>query len=200
MAEACAVVGLISSIIQFVDIGNRVVARLDDFLSCVDEVPKTFDDINRQLPLLINTLNQARDQADSGHITNETAKALGPVVDGCLAQVQKLEDIMARTIPTENESPWIRRFKAFSSLAHDKTVQRIRTEIDRYVLNLIYHQSIANQNSLSIRESSQRKPLFTVTFGRDPNFVGREDLIKEIDERLKTGYRRVPLAGIGGVG
>lgn len=42
-------------------------------------------------------------------------------------------------------------------------------------------------------------PVFTVPFGRDKKFVGREDILSQIEERLQVG-RRVAIAGIGGVG
>lgn len=38
-----------------------------------------------------------------------------------------------------------------------------------------------------------------VPFARDEEFVGREDILGQIEERLQAG-RRVSLAGIGGVG
>jgi hypothetical protein len=42
-------------------------------------------------------------------------------------------------------------------------------------------------------------PVFMVPFVRDEKFVGREDILCQIEERLQT-QRRVSLAGIGGVG
>lgn len=42
-------------------------------------------------------------------------------------------------------------------------------------------------------------PVFMVPFVRDEKFVGREDILYQIEKRLQT-QRRVSLAGIGGVG
>ncbi len=42
-------------------------------------------------------------------------------------------------------------------------------------------------------------PLLMVPFVRDGQFVGREDVLSQIDERFHS-VRRVSLAGIGGVG
>jgi hypothetical protein len=39
----------------------------------------------------------------------------------------------------------------------------------------------------------------TVPFDQDPKFIGREDIIKEIDQRFEAN-RRVAISGIGGVG
>lgn len=43
------------------------------------------------------------------------------------------------------------------------------------------------------------KAPFLVPFDRDDEFVGREDIISDIDNKFKT-KRRVGLAGWGGVG
>jgi hypothetical protein len=41
--------------------------------------------------------------------------------------------------------------------------------------------------------------VFMVPFGRDDKFVGREDILDQIEDRLQVGSR-VSLTGIGGVG
>ena len=51
MAEALAVVGLVSSIVQFVDFGTKIIRRLEEFTSNAGDVPKTFRSIQAQLPL-----------------------------------------------------------------------------------------------------------------------------------------------------
>ena len=46
---------------------------------------------------------------------------------------------------------------------------------------------------------SPSQACFTVPFERDLKFIGREDIIVEINRRFQT-QRRVALAGIGGIG
>src|SRR5436190_18408704 len=46
---------------------------------------------------------------------------------------------------------------------------------------------------------SSQTACFTVPFGRDTKFIGREDIITNIGRQFKI-QRRVALAGIGGVG
>jgi nucleoside phosphorylase len=53
--------------------------------------------------------------------------------------------------------------------------------------------------NLSDQTSPSRTICFTVPFERDSKFIGREDIITEIDRKFKV-QRRVALAGIGGVG
>jgi hypothetical protein len=53
--------------------------------------------------------------------------------------------------------------------------------------------------NLSNRTSPSQAICFTVPFERDSKFIGREDIITEIDRKFEV-QRRVALAGIGGVG
>lgn len=108
MAEALAVVGLISAIVQFLDFSSKLVTRLNEFQSAVGDVPKTFQDIKTELPLLLDTLKRTREQFESGQISKATQEALIPVVDGCCAQVVLLDSTLIKTLPTPTESSWKR--------------------------------------------------------------------------------------------
>jgi hypothetical protein len=63
MAEAVAVIRLVSAIVQLVDYGTKIIKRLNEFQSDIDQVPQTFRDIKNQLPLLLNTLQRTKAQA-----------------------------------------------------------------------------------------------------------------------------------------
>ncbi|MCJ1246054.1 hypothetical protein MMC30_003258 [Trapelia coarctata] len=207
MAEALAAAGLASSIVQFITFSCQLVERLKEFQSSIQEVPKTFRDISVQLPLLVDTLGKTKAQADSRQVTWETASALKPVVEGCLEQIKSLEDILTKTIPGQESSAWDRRFKALSSLRHDKAVQRISSALQSYIQYLTYHEAshkasilAAPQELITEPDGLQQKTCFMVKYDQDPNFVGREDIINEIDRRFALRQRRVALTGIGGVG
>ena len=209
MAEALAVIGLVSAIVQFVDFGSKVLNRLNEFKSDTDEVPKTFRSIKIQLPLMVDTLERTQKQAAAGHFNDTTANALKPVVDGCLEQVKRLDRILDKDIPAENASSWQRRLLAIKILAHDKDVQQISSMLDHYIPLLTFHQATSN-SELLIREMPQlsastvvnlpRKPVFMVPFHRDDMFVGRAEILNEIKLKLNKQQRRAVLAGIGGVG
>ena len=98
MAEALAVVGLVSAIVQFVEFGTKVVSRLHEFLSSVNDMPKTFQDINNRLPIVIDSLKRTQPQADAHEISDETAEALKPAMDGCVTKVKLLEKILAKSL------------------------------------------------------------------------------------------------------
>ena len=85
MAEATAAIALASAsaIVQFIDFGSKIVNRLSDFSADVQEVSKTFRQIKTQPPLIIDTLQQIKVQADAHQVSETTAKALKPVIDEC---------------------------------------------------------------------------------------------------------------------
>jgi hypothetical protein len=195
MAEAAAVIGLVSAIVQLVQFGSKIVNRLDEFQSNVGQVPQTFRDIKNQLPLLLNALRRTETQAEAGDIDGDTQKAILSVVGGCLSEVESLDKALAKTLPAEGDSKWIRAVKAFRSVSQEKDVQQIVKRLQAYVSTLTYHQAAGSPKALSVRT----KPLFTVPFERDPNFVGRSDILEQADQKLKA-HGRAALAGIGGVG
>lgn len=70
-------------------------------------------------------------------------------------------------------------------------------ELTSYILKLMLILVLVSTSVPSQMPSSQT-PCFSVLFERDRRFVGREDIIAKIDEKFEV-YRRVALAGIGGV-
>lgn len=213
MAEAVAVVGLVSSIVQFVDFGTRVAKRLAEFSADVNVVPKSFHEINIQLPLILITLQQTKLQADAHHLSEATASVLDPVIDECLSQVKELEIILAKALPNDQDSTWKRRKKALTSLRHDKAVAQIQTSLERQINVLTNYQTIkisSPSTRLPVREAlrpggtlskiAEARPCFMVPFEQDPNFVGRDEEIKETKIQFDAHQHRVVLSGIGGVG
>lgn len=73
----------------------------------------------------------------------------------------------------------------------ENAFRRLREEVNRSVKTHEFHK---NPES-----SVENQPKFTVPFVRDPKFVGREDIMQEITNRLEI-QRRVALCGIGGIG
>lgn len=212
MAEALAAFGLASAIVQLIDFGTKIVTRLSDFSAKVEEVPKTFRLIKVQLPLIFNTLQQIKDQADARQVNEETAEALKAVIVECTATVQQLDEILTKALPNGKDSSWQKYRKALSSLAQDKKIAQLQASIERYIPTLTFYQTVVISKSskdLPFRAATQtpdtnppqstQKPCFMVRFEQDSNFVGREDELRDIEERFKEQHR-VVLSGIGGVG
>ena len=207
-AEALVFVGLIANIIAFLDYGEKIVHRLNEFQSQVEEVPKTFRDIKTELPLLLKTLEDTREQVEAGLIDKATQAVLLPVVNGCHGQVQELEGILAKTLPTKDDSSWQVRLKAFSSVHQEKKARAIADTLRGYIQTLTHYQvtrigGLDLKNYLHTTRSRSPRPetraIFSIPFEKDYGYIDRAGIIPELDERMKT-HRRVGLAGIGGVG
>jgi hypothetical protein len=82
MAEVVAVVGLISAIVQFIDFGTEVVARLQEFDTDTKEVPKSFQDLKLDLPVIISMLKETQKIANAGDISREDEGSLESSVVG----------------------------------------------------------------------------------------------------------------------
>jgi hypothetical protein len=204
MAETLAALGFAATIIQVVDYGTKVIVRLNDFHSSIVEAPKVFRDILVQLPLILDTLERTRLQAESDAIDKATQDALLPVVQGCYLQIKELNKILVKVVPGKTDSSLLRSKKAFQSVGYEKTIKEISSTLRNYVQTLTYHQATGQRSSkiqgAPIYSPSQaQKPYFGVPFDRDRRFIGRSGILKQVKDAI-TDCRNIALAGIGGVG
>src|ERR1700759_374988 len=108
MAEALAVVSVVSSIVQLVDFGSKVLQRLREYQTTLGEIPKSFRGIKRELPILLDTLEQTKSAAQNGTLREETKLALLPIIEGCVNNVKALDDIIKENLPITSDS-WKRK-------------------------------------------------------------------------------------------
>ena len=207
MAEALAVVGIVSSIIQVVEFSAKVAERLNDFASSVSEVPRAFRHIQTELPLIIDSLRRIQKQAESGAVEATTTNAVWPVLKDCQREIARLQNILDKTIPSVGDSSWGRRKKAFLSLGKDKEVEEIADSLSRYVQVLTLHQTVrTGESSKSLSDPPPKyEPanLTLIPFDRNPHFVDREDVFIQIEQSFKVKKGSQPKAalfGLGGIG
>ncbi|KAL8735172.1 MAG: hypothetical protein Q9166_001048 [cf. Caloplaca sp. 2 TL-2023] len=200
MAETIAVIALISNITQFAELGTKVARRLDEMRLTVNEAPQVFRAIRGQLPLLVDTLERLKEQREQGRINVETEKALLPVIDGCLAQVSSIDELIEKTVPVAGDSSWQRNRKALASVATEKKVQNTTAALRDYIQILTFYQTtiLADPQS-SNTQAHEIEPIFMVPFERDLKYIDRSDITSQLDAKLKLNHRAA-LAGMGGVG
>ena len=197
MAEAIAVVSFVSAIAGLIDTSSKVVKRLNDFQSKANDIPQRFQHVKAVLPITVNGLKRIRAGAHAGTLGPEDQKALVPALEGCGNQVRQLEEILAEVLPVNDDSSWDKVKKALRSLSKDKEVQDLLDNLDRYLLNFTFHTT-----SSAITVGPQPLPVkrtIMIPKKRDPNFVDRTDILREVESNLKN-YGRAAIAGIGGVG
>jgi hypothetical protein len=144
MAEALVVVGTVASIVQLVDFGSKVLLRLNEFQSSIGEIPKTFQHIKAELPVLLDTLQKTKTAIETGSVRDETKKALLPAIDGCRTQIEALDILIKKVLPLSHDSWRERSRKAVSSLRQDGKVKKIRTDLQGYIQTLTYYHAAAS--------------------------------------------------------
>ena len=205
MAEALAVVGVVSSIVQLVDYAAKVVARLNDFARSAGEVPRAFRQIKTELPLIADSLRRIRDRAPASGVEEATLDAVEPVIEDCLRAVTRLDALLDTAVPSADASSWERRRKAFLSLGKDKRVAEIARSIGGYVQVLTLHQAVQGSRPRDAAPPAAIKPprYALIPSDRNPKFVEREDVFTRIEERfaVKEGSQpKAALFGLGGIG
>ena len=195
MAESLAIIGLVSAIVQLVDFGTKIVARLDDFEKAVGSVPEAFRDIHTQLPLLLNNLKKTKEQAKARELDEDAKKAVLAVVDNCQNGLQSLEKILVKSLPAANESISRKIGKAISSVRREKRVQDIAKKLRD---NAIY---LTQYTVVHIADGGRRlpNPSNMCPFAREDSFVGRKGILEDISRKHKV-YKRLAIIGLAGVG
>lgn len=143
MAEAFAAVGIAASIVQLVDFGSKILRRLSEFQSALEEVPSTFRHLKAELPLLLDTLQQTKGEIDTDSIREETRIALLPVIEGCRVEIESLDALLTKTLPTPSDSWKTKSKKAIFSLAQDAKVEKITSAIRNYIQTLTHYHAHA---------------------------------------------------------
>lgn len=205
--DPVSAIGLAAAILQFIDVANKVVARLSDFGDAIEQAPRAFRQIHTELPLIIDCLRRIKVQDNEGILDTLTRNALGPVVQECYKETERLRDLLADILPSAQASSWERRVKAVKSLGSDKKVENIADALAKYVKTLTFHQVLAN--SATARAPSQPqpvapwKPFWLVPYDRNLSFVGRDDIFDEIEKTFSVPQDSQPkaaLCGLGGIG
>jgi hypothetical protein len=72
MAEAIVTIGLVLSIMTFVEVNATVISRVREYHSITQEIPKAFQNIATQIPLLIDILSRIQNRSLNGSLTTDS--------------------------------------------------------------------------------------------------------------------------------
>ena len=147
MAEAFAVIAIVSSIAQLVDTSAKLVERINEFRKHVQGIPKVFRGISVILPVLTDGFNKTKEHLESDRINEPTRKALAPLVDKCLLQLATLDVILAKVSPTAEDSSWKRGKKAVRSFNKEtevKAIEHTLTENFHTISQLLMLHGVTN--------------------------------------------------------
>ncbi|KAG8527916.1 uncharacterized protein KY384_006832 [Bacidia gigantensis] len=208
MAEFIAAVSLASSIAQLTDFSIKVVKRLNEFMRDVEGLPQCFQHMANQLPIMIGIVEKLHKRADKQEFSNETEERLKCLFGGLEKELKALDDLLGKIKPSAQASTWEKGLKAMKSLKAQRTVENyastdqldyVKAQTDQIMslLSSSYDQKLAIQ---SMVPAMTRKPIWMLDFDPDEDFIGREDIMNEIEQRFQAMAKRVAVAGIGGIG
>jgi hypothetical protein len=219
MAEAAAVIGLVSSIASLVEISAKIVSRLHEFASKTSDVPESFRSLSDRLPLLMVTLQRITAQAQAGRLPDDVTEALQAVVDGTSRQVSVVQAHLSSILPPENASKIERAVKALKSLAKEDKVCQAVDKIHKDIDFLVLHQTtqhVETGDRILEELSKLTLALPAASYSLGPNlgkapqidadaFMGRTTELEQLQQLLppKKHPRRqcvVCVSGMGGVG
>jgi hypothetical protein len=156
MAEAIAVVAVVSSIVQLIDFTSKVVARLDEFHSNTTDTPKSLSHLRTELPLVTHTLQQIRDTIQAKRLPDRCTAALQPVIEGCDQLIRGIDQILGKTLPKKSDGKAKKAFKAVGSVWNDDKIEITMKTLRGYIGTLTFYLT-ASQTVL--------RPLTGETFG-----------------------------------
>lgn len=195
MAEAVAVISIITNIIALINFSAGIYNSAKDLSDGSKDIPKAFRNISHVLPLVSDSLRKTQEQIESGEIDESSCGGLKPSLESCKDIVLELNNLFKKVLPSDNASKLSRGWKAVSSMVIDKKVEDLNKAMMQYVgVITLYHVSNRIQ-----KPNSTRKPLFMVPY-RNEEFIGRNDILAEVAQGFKARAPRIAISGIGGVG
>ena len=215
-AEALAIVGIIANILQLVDFTSKAISRVKEYGEDAQDIPKTFRDIQTELPLIVHTLGEIQTRLSDGQLPEERCKALRGVLGNCEAKLAELKIIFEKVLLQDGASKGKRVWKGLVSLWQDKKVEEISQALWRSLQSLTLFHVVAapttqemqalveNTSTMDLTPSSASVPqrYFTVPPLSSKEFVGREETMTDLAIRicLPEKHCRVAVVGLGGVG
>jgi hypothetical protein len=139
MAESLAVVAIISSIVQLVDFTSKIIARLNEFHSGTNDIPKSLSHLKAELPLVVRTLQRIQEAINAGLFPKECATALQPAIQGCQGSVSEINSILAKTLPKQGDGRARKAFKSVGSVLSDGKIEYITTTLRGYIGTLNFY-------------------------------------------------------------
>lgn len=145
VAEASAVIGLISGVIAIVEAIKTVYDAAGD----ASVLPKAFREVAQRLPLIRDTLRIAEGQLRGPNVDEASSAAIKDAVENCKAKAEKLENIFQECVPPADASTFDRYLAALRSLGKGHKVEVLMKGLLENVQNL------ANNNAIKAATGEQ---------------------------------------------
>ncbi|KAL8719074.1 MAG: hypothetical protein Q9225_003869 [Loekoesia sp. 1 TL-2023] len=186
MAEAMATVGFVAAIANLSCFAKKLVDRWKEFHSRSKHVPKAFRSIYTQLPLVVSSLEQIRNQAEGSLLSEDLIASLQPVIEACHEEVKDLEIILNKILPAPSASSWDRNALVLRSLRYEAEVKKSTANLDSHLQKLMFYQvniSAARISQLHLNHSKEPPGIFSL-IDQPGQLIARPSLLKESIDNL----------------
>jgi ankyrin repeat protein len=178
--DPLSAIGLASAVTQFIDFGFKIGKRLTEYNKALpNEVPRSLQSIDTQLPLLINALQRVKNDIEVNKFDLDTRCILKGVISGCATLVEEVENILNRVAKQQGESLGSKLKKSFASFKYDEKILSIDKSLQTYINILILHHVIDVEDVP--QGLSEDVDYYEVKEKRAANYVDRDDLIEKLD-------------------
>ncbi|KAL8985980.1 MAG: hypothetical protein Q9205_000490 [Flavoplaca limonia] len=129
MAEAFAVIGLASALLQLLDFGGKVIKRLRVLEDQTTAGAACFRGVRTRFPLMLDLVKKIMLQMEAGLVSENSKAVMYPVVQNCLSQAQELDNLINKTLPQRSDNTWVRGKKAVYSVLSEPEIERVDAEL-----------------------------------------------------------------------
>ncbi|KAI9743760.1 MAG: hypothetical protein M1818_002493 [Claussenomyces sp. TS43310] len=208
-AEALAVIGILANVAELVGASIAIVSRVAQFCHDIKELPKALRDVKRRLPLLSVALEKRQNKDFIAGLSETERKILLDLLQHIQAETQKLERILNDLFPAKDASTLRKSLKALASFRQESKIEEIMNGIEKDMQWLKWNDfhpvtqtPFLPGNMSAVEDSPPKKTHFMVGISGDDEFIGREDLMKRVTEKLSTEgtHNRLALVALGGMG
>ena len=141
--DPLSAIGIASAVAQFIDVGFKIGKRLAEYnKASPNEVPRSLQSINTQLPLLVNALQRVKSDVEVNKFDFDTRCILKGVISGCVTLVEEVEHILIKVAKAPGESLASKVRKSFASFKQDEKILAIDKNLQTYINVLILHHVI----------------------------------------------------------
>ncbi|KAI4143918.1 MAG: hypothetical protein LQ340_006841 [Diploschistes diacapsis] len=186
--DPLSAIGLASAVAQFIDVGFKIGKRLAEYnKASPNEVPRSLQSINTQLPLLVNALQRVKSDVELGKFDFDTRCILKGVISGCGGLIQEVESILNKVAKAPGESLASKLRKSFASFKHDEKILAIDKNLQTYINVLILHHVIDSEDIP--HWLPEEVDYYEVKEKRAEPFADRKDLIEKLDQLFYDAAR-----------
>ena len=203
MLDPLTAISLTAAVVQLADFTTNIVRRIEDLRQRSGNPPRCLHNVHAQLALIKSLLPQTKNRLEAGTCSDDMQQAVQEIVRECHTQVERLSLIIEKVISRSGDSRWTVSKKVWWSLRNERRVREIDTVLQRYVQSLTYYETVTTPRSIEHPPASVSAAKFVenfdVPFPRDKDFIGREDILRNLSQTLRL-KSQIALVGVGGVG